>query len=65
VPKKSSQQQGFYAAQGLCPANQAKPGLQTIALFLPLKANAWQNLLCPSNPAGQHRFALFHPKLFC
>jgi hypothetical protein len=27
--KKSSQEKCFFAAQGLCPANQAKPGLQS------------------------------------
>jgi hypothetical protein len=25
------QQKGFFAARGLCPANQAKPGLQNLA----------------------------------
>jgi hypothetical protein len=29
--QKGFQQKGFLAAQGLCPANQVKPGLQTIA----------------------------------
>jgi hypothetical protein len=31
VPKKSSQQQGFFAARGLCPANPAKPGCNYFA----------------------------------
>jgi hypothetical protein len=39
VTKRSSQQKGFFAAQGLCPANSAKPGLETIAHSL---------IACPS-----------------
>ena len=57
VTKKAFSRKASFAARCLCPANQAKPGLQTIALFLPLKALAWQNLPCPSCTPGHHCFA--------
>jgi len=31
VTKRPSQQKGFFAARGLCAANQAKPGRETVA----------------------------------
>jgi hypothetical protein len=55
--QKSSQQRGFFAAQGLCPANQAEPGLQTIAPLRSLKSITSANICYALQP---HR-----PPLFC
>ncbi|RYY36087.1 MAG: hypothetical protein EOP46_07705 [Sphingobacteriaceae bacterium] len=47
VTKKSSQQKGFFAAQGICPANQPKPGPD---LFCPTAhcSRFSKNIKCPT-----------------
>ena len=56
APKKSSQQQGFFAAQGLSAANPAKPGLQSFCPCSRMVRRFSKNLLCP---------AAHSPPLFC
>jgi len=58
--KKSSQQKGFFAAQGLCAANQAKPGL---LYFYPAIAThpAFTLLQKSAMPAITHRATIVLP----
>jgi len=54
--QKSSQQKGFFAARGLCPANQSKP---RAAKNCPKAAqpDAAAKFAMPFQPTGHHCFA--------
>jgi hypothetical protein len=64
--QKSSQQRGFFAAHGLCPANQVKP---RAVIFLPRfrshKANASAKSYYAPPCTQACSFTCFHPKLIC
>jgi hypothetical protein len=52
------QQKGFFAARGVCPANQAKPGLQYFCPGDPCDLRPrMQNIAMPCRAHGLHRFA--------
>jgi hypothetical protein len=58
VTKSASQQKCFFAAQGLCAANQAKPGLQYFCPEDPFALRPrMQNIAMPCRPHGLHCFA--------
>jgi hypothetical protein len=62
VTKNQVQQKGFFAARGLCPANQAKPGLQNLAPLRSLLALASASIAMPLQPHSLPSFCLISPE---
>jgi hypothetical protein len=62
VTKNACQQKGFFAATGLCAANQAKPGLQTVALLRSLKPVLLQIFAMPCSRTLPASFCPISPE---
>ncbi len=62
--QKGFQQRCFFAARGLYAANQTKSRAANYCPFLPLKALAWQNLLCPFQRSRPPLFCLISPEAY-
>jgi hypothetical protein len=62
VTKNKVQQKGFFTAQGLCPANQAKPGLQNLDPLTFAQATASASIAIPLQPHCLPSFCLISPE---